>query len=533
MHRDFGIKFTNLENPEVTSEQRTTQPVTVCKVRSNVATKTGAGERHNAKVFCSVVPVKIKVAGGKTISIYAAWNSCADACFVDSEILNELGAQPKWSKIEINTIEDTAKLQNTRVINNVTIFDKNDKLQDTIPVVFAQEKWPFKETDVPSADDINEDYLQSVPFRLIKGRVGLIIGMNRPGLLKPLQLVDGPKNSLYATRHKCGWALSGPTRAKTSSSIKFNRCKTENSDDIERKINYMYNTDYIDCHLMEKETCHDDIQWKIIMDNTIKLNENKHYEIALPMRSGVELPSNRSQVYQIFISLMRKLGRDDKLKQDHSEFMKMMLDKQFMEKVPENDLDSKSWYLNHHSVYHKQKQKIRVVFNCFLKYKGVSLNNALYQGPDLTNNLLGVILRFRQEPVAFMRDIAKMFYQVNVSPESRNLLRFFWHDEFGRIAEYRLTVHVFGATYSPSVANFSLLQTVEDNQTFSDYSKLAVQRNSYVDDFLYSAESVEKAANILMETKEFISTAGFNLTDIVTNSEQLSRIWKIKIYRQI
>ena len=61
----------------------------------------------------------------------------------------------------------------------------------------------------------------------------------------------------------------------------------------------------------------------------------------------------------------------------------------------------KTWYLPHHGAFHSQKKdKIRVVFDAAAMQEGVSLNNQLHQGPDLTNSLLGVLLRFRQYPIA-------------------------------------------------------------------------------------------------------------------------------------
>lgn len=51
-----------------------------------------------------------------------------------------------------------------------------------------------------------------------------------------------------------------------------------------------------------------------------------------------------------------------------------------------------------------------------------SLNNELLQGPNLTSSLLGVLTRFRQEPVACMGDIQAMFYQVKVAEEDRDFL---------------------------------------------------------------------------------------------------------------
>lgn len=62
-------------------------------------------------------------------------------------------------------------------------------------------------------------------------------------------------------------------------------------------------------------------------------------------------------------------------------------------------------YLPHHGMYHAKKPgKIRVVFDCSALYEGTSLNQQLLQGPDLTNNLVGVHCRFRNEPIAFSCD---------------------------------------------------------------------------------------------------------------------------------
>ena len=76
------------------------------------------------------------------------------------------------------------------------------------------------------------------------------------------------------------------------------------------------------------------------------------------------------------------------------------------------------WYIPHHSVYHQEKlDKIRVVFDCSAQYRGTSLNSELFQGPDLTNSLVGILIHFRQDPVAAMDDVQSMFHQVRV-PES-------------------------------------------------------------------------------------------------------------------
>lgn len=85
------------------------------------------------------------------------------------------------------------------------------------------------------------------------------------------------------------------------------------------------------------------------------------------------------------------------------------------------------WYIPHHGIYHHQKKdQLRIVMDCAAKYRGVSLNDILLQGPDLTNPRVDVMQRFRHGSNAFMADIRSMFYQVKVPPKDRDYMRFLW-----------------------------------------------------------------------------------------------------------
>jgi len=167
--------------------------------------------------------------------------------------------------------------------------------------------------------------------------------------------------------------------------------------------------------------------------------------------------------------LKRKFQRDQVYATEYKGFMSDIIKKGYAEKVPPEDLqleNGKIWYIPHHGVYHKRKKSIRVVFDCASSYKGTSLNNVLLQGPDLTNSLIGVLLRFRQEPIAIMADIESMFHQARVHEEDTNLLRFLWWpdgDISRDLEEYRMKVHLFGAVSSPTCANLALRKTAEDN----------------------------------------------------------------------
>ena len=69
------------------------------------------------------------------------------------------------------------------------------------------------------------------------------------------------------------------------------------------------------------------------------------------------------------------------------------------------------------------------MLDCAAKSRGWSLNDQLYQGPDTTANLVGVLLRFRTGRVAVAADVEEMFMQVKVPESDRSALRFLWWDQ--------------------------------------------------------------------------------------------------------
>jgi len=203
-----------------------------------------------------------------------------------------------------------------------------------------------------------------------------------------------------------------------------------------------------------------------------------------------------------------------------------LLDKGYAKKVPQNlrdRNDGKVWYLPHHSVVHPQKpDKVRVVFDCAASYRGTLLNAQVLQGPDLTNRLVGVLLRFREEPVALMANVEAMYHQLKVHPDDVDALRFLWYPDCGltrEAEEYHMVVHLFGGVWSASCANYELQRTAKDkSDAFDPEVVKSVEKNFYVDDYLKSVETPEKAISSVDQLRNLLGRGGFNLTKWVSNS---------------
>ena len=255
-----------------------------------------------------------------------------------------------------------------------------------------------------------------------------------------------------------------------------------------------------------------------------------HYEIPLPFKNPEPLvPNNKSQALTRVGWLKKRLEKDSKLSDDYRAFMSDLLAKGYARKVPPvqaSPVEGKAWYIPHHGVYHPHKPgKIRVVFDCSANFKGLSLNSMLHKGPDLTNSLVGVLTRFREDRVVVMADIEEMFYQVRVPDCNSSFLRFLWWEDGNmaqEVQEYQMLVHLFGAISSPACANFALRRSAEDNEScFPPEVINTVKINFYVDDCLKSLPSEAAAIAHVTNLQALLSRGGFKLTKWVSNSRKV------------
>ena len=476
----------------------------------------------SGRTLTPIVPAKIKVEGSdEYLPINCALDNCSTDCWLDEGLLPKLGVKARPTTINLSTMSNKNTKNECKVINNLSVFDMNDKFITKIPVVFSRpsKEWPLDESDVPTENEF-EQLLGShsmVP-RASPAEVPLLVGMNVPELIEPLEVINSARSKSYATRHRLGWAINGPiTRDGTKHYC--NRIKTKTDENLESKIDNYFKQDFIDTSNEEGLSKRDTKWLGKVQNSTKKLSDNK-FQISLPFKKEeVFMPNNYNQVFSIFQSTLKRISNDEEVFSEYSKFMHNMIEKGFMERVPNSELKTKPgkcWYLAHHHVYHRVKKKIRVVLNCSLKYNGLSLNDCLMQGPDLTNNLFGVLVRFRQYPIAVMADIEKMFYQVKVPYDQRDFLRLFWLDENQSIVQFRLKVHVFGATSSPSVANYALRECSKESN--EDSVKHAIESNFYVDDFLCSFPTTRDAIQVSGEVRSALRGGGFNLTSFNSNS---------------
>ncbi len=121
-----------------------------------------------------------------------------------------------------------------------------------------------------------------------------------------------------------------------------------------------------------------------------------------------------------------------------------------------------------------------------------------------------------------MADVQAMFHQVKVSQKHVEFLRFlWWHNGKVRqpLVDFRTKVHIFGATSSPSCADYALKRVCDDNTAlYSDKVLQTIKENFYGDDCLKSVSSEQEALQMVKDLTAASAKGGFRLSKWMSNS---------------
>ena len=137
----------------------------------------------------------------------------------------------------------------------------------------------------------------------------------------------------------------------------------------------------------------EDRQFLKLMDSEFRKDANGHWIAPLPFRTPKPaMPNNREQAMKRAKSLHLSLQRDPDKRTHFVTFMEKVISSGAAEEAPPPVENREYWYLPIFGVYHPRKPgQIRGVFDSSAVHSGISLNNVLMSGPDLSNNLLGIL----------------------------------------------------------------------------------------------------------------------------------------------
>ena len=171
------------------------------------------------------------------------------------------------------------------------------------------------------------------------------------------------------------------------------------------------------------------------------------------------------------------------------------------------------WYLPY---FVTSQAKKRIVYDGRAEFDGVRVNEFIETGPDLLNLLADILARFRLGKFGMMADLTKCFFLIGLPEAQRDLFRILWFDNNdigqGKVVKFRFTHHLWGVKSSPFIANFAIQKTLEDNAIVaSDLTRDTIRKNIYMDDLIFSIDSLNEAKTIAHKAIELFDIHGFKL----------------------
>ena len=305
----------------------------------------------------------------------------------------------------------------------------------------------------------------------IPGRIDLLLGEDA---LRDVYLpgeAKGPPGTPTAWNTVFGWVLRGCyTPDEVSSTMGSPVCTTlseeaQSTDKLLTKFWELEDEPRTPAALTpEEEKVQDHYRATHSYDN-----QAQRYMVSLPKKEGsLTLGESRTQALNRARanerSLLRK-GTWDKFQDVIKEYITLghaqPVTAQEMTLPP-----ASCYYMPMHGVYKDSSTttKLRVVFDASAKTTSdISLNDLLAVGPTLHPTLDHILLKFRSYRVALTGDISKMYREVLLNPEDRQLHRFIWRPQQDQpYVDYCMNRVTFGVAASPYLAVKTLQQAAKD-----------------------------------------------------------------------
>ena len=247
------------------------------------------------------------------------------------------------------------------------------------------------------------------------------------------------------------------------------------------------------------------------------------------IRDPFDLPDNRRAAFGMLISTEKRLSKNEKHAETYQQQIQDMIDRDVARKLTQEELQKYKGpvhYISHHEVLKPDSKStpVRIVFNSSANYMGHVLNEYWAKGPDLLNSLLGILIRFRENAIAFIGDIKKMYHTVRTGVIEQHTHRFLWRDmDITREPDTYVIQRVsFGDKPSGTIATVALRKTAEmAKENYPQASELLIN-NTYMDDIINSVDNVETAKKLTNEMETILSNGNFKIKEWIYSHDKIA-----------
>ncbi|XP_075158073.1 uncharacterized protein LOC142231346 [Haematobia irritans] len=485
---------------------------------------------HSQNVLLGTALVQITHLGMRYI-VRALIDSGSQGTFLSERIFQLLKLPFRPVEAEISGLNGVTSA-NARKLVNLTVcprFESDVELNITALVV------PQLSGNLPTSP-INSSILQQLPGIQLAdpmfyqcGRVDMLIGAD---LFNNILLENVKKNicgSLVAQETVFGWIITGPVVSQSTISSFSTMVSFVTECTLEKQLRRFWEVEDVPQQPMLSQA---DSFCEALYTETTTRDEDGRYIVALPFRpeflEGYRiLGDSRALAERQFLRNEARLLKNVEQKSMYDSVLYQYEELGHMEKLmqPVSADSSKHYYLPHHAVMKPDSvtTKVRVVFNASCPTSsGISLNDILYPGPTLQNDLAILLLRWRFFRFVFSADIEKMYRQIKVHPKDSCFQRILFRmDPSEPMQDFELKTVTFGVNAAPYLAIRTLQQLAKDSLLSFPHASRIIEQDMYVDDVLTGSHDIHSAIEFRNQLILALDSACFPLRKWTSNSAQL------------
>nr|XP_041632380.1 uncharacterized protein LOC121502738 [Drosophila kikkawai] len=434
-------------------------------------------DKSTKKALFRYIPVTLHN-GSRAVDVLALIDEGSSCTLMERKLADELGLDGSEEELCLKSTGDMTQTEakSKLVCINVSAagcLDVKYMLKGVRTV--SKLDLPLQSIDDQMLDDHN--HLRSVPVSTYSNaRAQMIIGLDHIKICVPLEVQEADNDDLIAVRCQLGWSVYGQYGLEEAMLPRVRHvcqctCATRALDEA---VKAHFSLEAIGVSVPSKplRSKEDELSLKIMNRTTKYISNDSRWETGLLWRyENVELPDSYHMALRRLKCLESKMLKNPELNEFLTDTMR----------------------------------------------------NYEKKGPDLLVSLMGVLLRFRERPVAVSGDIREMFHQIKVSVSDQSSQKILCRNgEIDRPPDtYVMQVMTFGASCSPSLANFVLRRNAEQFGEKHPSAIKAFFRNTFVADWLESVDTEDQMIELATNVKDIHTKGGFEMRNWLSNSKSV------------
>ncbi|XP_061710281.1 uncharacterized protein LOC133520037 [Cydia pomonella] len=321
-----------------------------------------------------------------------------------------------------------------------------------------------------------------------------------------------------------GWLVAGSIHTQNSKQKQpyTVHCNLINNIELDAKLDKFFELESVpstqQIHTKGESECE-----RIFTQTTTRHPDGK-FVVTIPLKESPEcLGDSKTQALLRFQALERKFKRNPEFKQKYIEFIDEYLRLGHMSENTDIHTNETSYFLPHHAICRESSltSRLRTVFDgSAVSSSGKSFNDIQYVGPTVQDDLLSILIRFRQHKFVVTSDVQKMYRQIYVTESQRSLQQILWRSDTSQpIKQYKLNTVTYGTSSAPYLATRCLVQLGQEcaEKNVSE----TILHDFYVDDYISGNDDKATLLETCRGVIKTLESAHFHLRKWRSNAPSL------------